>query len=289
MTARVLLLSDGETSVAVVAYDLLGVPDGLAAGSRPASGRRGPRRALRDAHPCGPSDLRPAIPCGGGRAVAETLAEKTVALIEDARGRLRAAPFGTRALRCRASPTIAAYRRARPTLSSMSSSSGARTAALAGLWLSFACHPVVLGPQNLRYSADFPGVARRLLEERFDAPVLYTTGCCGQINTGHSALDSIVLKGMSRRTPEEAARIGRVVADAVTASFAEGEPSPRIDAAPIAYAHARFAAEFEPVSDERRRAIAEAARLALDDPRVFPSSIRSQPWTWHGSRAGPRG
>ncbi len=50
------------------------------------------------------------------------------------------------------------------------------------LALSFACHPVTLGPID-EVSADFPGEVRRLLLDRFrDSSVLYFSGACGDID-----------------------------------------------------------------------------------------------------------
>ncbi|HVU87024.1 MAG TPA: neutral/alkaline non-lysosomal ceramidase N-terminal domain-containing protein [Pirellulales bacterium] len=48
--------------------------------------------------------------------------------------------------------------------------------------LHYACHPVVLGPDNLEYSADFVGEACRGVEAQVGAPCLYLQGGCGNIN-----------------------------------------------------------------------------------------------------------
>lgn len=48
--------------------------------------------------------------------------------------------------------------------------------------LHYACHPVVLGPDNLEYSADFVGEACRQVEAGLGAPCLYLQGGCGNIN-----------------------------------------------------------------------------------------------------------
>ncbi len=48
--------------------------------------------------------------------------------------------------------------------------------------LHYACHPVVLGPDNLEYSADFVGEACRTIEKDLGAPCLYLQGGCGNIN-----------------------------------------------------------------------------------------------------------
>jgi hypothetical protein len=48
----------------------------------------------------------------------------------------------------------------------------------------YACHPVVFGSDNLRYSADFPGVMNRVIEERFGPRTLsfFLQGAPGDIN-----------------------------------------------------------------------------------------------------------
>lgn len=48
--------------------------------------------------------------------------------------------------------------------------------------LHYACHPVVLGPDNYEYSADFVGAACATVEQAHAAPCLYLQGACGNIN-----------------------------------------------------------------------------------------------------------
>lgn len=50
--------------------------------------------------------------------------------------------------------------------------------------VSYACHPVVFGPDNLRYSADYPGAMARVVEESFGGrPVcFFLQGAPGDIN-----------------------------------------------------------------------------------------------------------
>lgn len=50
--------------------------------------------------------------------------------------------------------------------------------------VNYACHPVVFGPDNLRYSADFPGAMARVVEESFgNKPVcFFLQGAPGDIN-----------------------------------------------------------------------------------------------------------
>jgi hypothetical protein len=46
----------------------------------------------------------------------------------------------------------------------------------------YACHPVVLGGDNLEYSADFVGAARRVVEHELETTCLFLQGGCGNIN-----------------------------------------------------------------------------------------------------------
>jgi neutral/alkaline ceramidase-like enzyme len=46
----------------------------------------------------------------------------------------------------------------------------------------YACHPVVMGPSNNEYSADYVGELTRLTEERLGAPCLFLQGAAGDIN-----------------------------------------------------------------------------------------------------------
>lgn len=90
--------------------------------------------------------------------------------------------------------------------------------------MNFACHPVVLGPDNLRFSADWPGMARTSLTAATGATAVFIQGCCGQLNTGHRAEDSLRPGSQSRRTFDEADRIGRAVADAARRAIAAARP-----------------------------------------------------------------
>jgi hypothetical protein len=46
----------------------------------------------------------------------------------------------------------------------------------------YACHPVVLGPDNLQYCADFVGAACKAVTDELHAPCLFLQGACGNLN-----------------------------------------------------------------------------------------------------------
>jgi len=80
------------------------------------------------------------------------------------------------------------------------------------LLVSYACHPTVLAPTNYLYSADYPGVVRRTLEQTYGGTALFLTGCAGQLNVGHHASASIAGQGFENRNYDQVRRIGRLVA-----------------------------------------------------------------------------
>lgn len=93
--------------------------------------------------------------------------------------------------------------------------------------VSYPCHPVVLGPDNLLWTADYPGVVRTVMEAADPGSAcLFLTGCCGELNTGHSARDSMALGGSATRTFEAAERTGRRIALAALAVVTEEAAGP---------------------------------------------------------------
>jgi neutral ceramidase len=100
---------------------------------------------------------------------------------------------------------------------------------VAGLLVSYGCHPVTLGPNNVLATADYPGYVRRTMEAVYPgAAVQFATGCCGQVNNGHTSRDGDKGRGMTWRTFGEAERIGRAVAGA---AIQTAERSARLEAA----------------------------------------------------------
>ena len=49
--------------------------------------------------------------------------------------------------------------------------------------VNYGCHGVVLGRDNLKVSADYPGVVQRKVEDAFGGVALFTNGACGDINS----------------------------------------------------------------------------------------------------------
>ena len=84
--------------------------------------------------------------------------------------------------------------------------------------VNYACHPVVFGPDNLQFSADFPGQTVKAVEEAFGGEPLcmFLQGAPGDINPLHAvtplAQDAVKLRDWTgRRLGEEAARVAKTI------------------------------------------------------------------------------
>jgi hypothetical protein len=83
----------------------------------------------------------------------------------------------------------------------------------------YACHPVVLGADNLAWTADYPNYVRQTLEDAHPGAVaLFATGPCGDANTGHSAAASLTTSAQSERTFARAEALGRRIGAAALAA-----------------------------------------------------------------------
>ena len=83
--------------------------------------------------------------------------------------------------------------------------------------VNYTCHPVVLGPDNLLITADFPGYMVRAVERTMEgrATAIFTNGAAGDINTGHSADLSAIGAPIPGRTFERAEMLGTMLAGEV--------------------------------------------------------------------------
>ncbi len=70
----------------------------------------------------------------------------------------------------------------------------------------FACHPTILGYKDLGVSADFPGVASRILETSLGGIAMYVNGALGDVSTRFTRRSQTYL---------EVERLGRILAGAV--------------------------------------------------------------------------
>ena len=87
--------------------------------------------------------------------------------------------------------------------------------------MNYTCHAVVLGPDNLAITADYPGYAMRVLEKVLEpaARVMFTNGAAGDVNTGHSADLSALGYPIPGRTFQRAEKLGNILAGAVLSTL----------------------------------------------------------------------
>jgi len=76
---------------------------------------------------------------------------------------------------------------------------------------SFGCHPVIMGPRSQAVSSDFPGAARKIVEEVVGGTALFLQGCGGNINPRYGI-------GFEVDCRETKDREGAVLAGAVIAA-----------------------------------------------------------------------
>ncbi len=94
--------------------------------------------------------------------------------------------------------------------------------------VNYACHPVIFGPDNLRYSADFPGAMARLVEESFGhRPIcFFLQGAPGDINP---MMDKTPLEENAEAEMRRAGeQLGREVARVSRTIQTEVAPKPEI-------------------------------------------------------------
>lgn len=84
----------------------------------------------------------------------------------------------------------------------------------------YACHPVVLGPSNREYSADWPGEMCRMVEGITGVPCIFLQGACGDINP---YLDKTP---MDQGGLDALHTTGRIAAEAVMAAIGRIETQP---------------------------------------------------------------
>ena len=107
--------------------------------------------------------------------------------------------------------------------------------------VNYACHPVVLGPDNLDYSADFPGEMRKTIEAALPgSTAFFLQGGAGNINPYYDKTPRIqnavaLMRATGRRLGQEVLRVSRNItarapaSPEVKLSVAEMQFAPRYD------------------------------------------------------------
>lgn len=235
--ARVLVLEAGEKRLALVDLDLgrtfgLASLERLRAAARQSSGisytlvqathtHAGP--VIMDDYPSGPPAWETAAIEKIGKAIEEAHAHAAAAQLGTGYGatyigynRRRVNPDGTVTMFWN-NPTHVPTAPVDPTVSVLrvDTAEGKPLAVL----VNYSCHAVVLGPDNLQFSADFPGVMTKTVEQAFGStPPLcfFLQGAPGDINTFDAAVpleeNAIARRDWSgQHLGEEAARVAREI------------------------------------------------------------------------------
>lgn len=251
--ARAAAFDDGQRTLMAVVIDVLAVDAALTSAVRSVVAARAgvaPEDVVLAATHThgGPAVLRDALLGDVEEGVREHLVDRAVAAALAALADLSDAEV---AFAVGHEPTVARNRRVAGGLTDpdVPIALVRRRGAVAGVVTGYACHPVVLGPDNRRFTRDYPGAMLDALESRWPGSVaLFLTGACGQLNTGHPATASLTVEPSKHRSFAAARDYGR-----------------RLSAAAIAAAHAA-----RPLRSAPLRAARRVVTLPLDPPPRDP-------------------
>ena len=134
--------------------------------------------------------------------------------------------------------------------------------------VNYGCHPTTLGPNNTLYTADYPGVLCRLVDDAVGGVTIFSTGPQGDVNPGgYSPEGSMVGVVVPWRTFESAERYGRILADCTIAVRGSLRPEP----SPRAWGHSRVV-ELRRKDLPDAEAAREAAGLARDAAQAIAAA-----------------
>jgi Neutral/alkaline non-lysosomal ceramidase, N-terminal len=138
------------------------------------------------------------------------------------------------------------------------------------VFMNYACHPTVLGPDNLLVSGDFPAFAVEEIEDGIgpNGFAMFVNGTQGNISMGHSSELSAIGVITPGRTFERAAELGHLLAEATrqTLSSIKVADKPYISAASIPI---KLPLKNYPSLEQTNRSLLEAenhlARVVTND------------------------
>jgi hypothetical protein len=127
------------------------------------------------------------------------------------------------------------------------------------VFINYACHPTVLGPDNLLVTRDFPGFAVAELEDELGEGgfAMFVNGTQGNISMGHSSELSAIGIITPGRTFERARELGHLLARATLDALPaiETTDAPALGAASVTIG---LPAKQYPPPEETKRALREA-------------------------------
>jgi hypothetical protein len=136
----------------------------------------------------------------------------------------------------------------------------------------YSCHPTALDAGNRLYSADFPGIARREIEETTGVPAVFFNGTAGDVSTRFTRTESSFA---------EVGRFGQLLADAAVQALASVRPT---ETGPLRLANRQLTLPTRrlPGRAEAEQAVAEAEQrfeslcrqqVAASDRRVAETAL----------------
>lgn len=214
LCARALVLDDGQTALALVVCDLVGVPAALTRQARELIAHECGIQAANVCIAATHTHSGPLLRGPESDALIAVTARKICGAVQMARQQMRPVTLKTTRTNLE---TIAQNRRhpdgpiatTATILLAAPRGSGAPVATL----VNYACHATVLEHDNLLYSADFPGVAVRLIERAVGGSGIYMQGAAGDINPV-----------WMRHDFDEAERIGGILGAAAARAALELRP-----------------------------------------------------------------
>jgi len=152
-----------------------------------------------------------------------------------------------------------------------------------GVLFNYACHPTVLGPDNLQITEDWAYYAIRAVKAHVgeDAVVIYANGAEGDINPGYSSGLSAVGAPIPIRTfpfaEKIGARLGRVAADALPHIQTQAQMPVRSISKGVDLPYrTRFPATIEQAEARVKQTEAAFERIK-DDPEIpYPEKHRAE-------------
>ena len=222
--ARAMVIDNGSAAVALVGLDLLAVPAGFVNRARQAVAARVPVAAGGVMIACTHTHAGPVTIStffNPGESVDPQYIERLTGAIEEAVvsawERRFEARIGIGSARIEALGVNRRSPDGRPVdeeigIIKVADSRGSTWAVL----VNYACHPTVLGPDNLLATGDFPGVTAGRMEAMLGPGsfAMYFNGAEGDISVGHSSELSAIGVIAPGRTFERAAELGQRLADA---------------------------------------------------------------------------
>lgn len=106
------------------------------------------------------------------------------------------------------------------------------------LIINYACHPTVLGPDNVLYSGDLAGLTAELTRTYLGADVIYLNGAAGNVSTRFSR---------NKQDFEEALRKASILADSAASAYVNSRP---IHVGPLHVKSKEMALRLRPPIDE---------------------------------------